>query len=164
MITIRKMLIEDYDEVYELWTNIPGMGLNDVDDSYEGINRYLMRNPDTSFVAIHDNKFVGVILSGHDGRRGFIYHTAVLPEYRKQGIGKMLVDKALEVLKEQKISKVALLAFSANELGNKFWESMGFVSREDCTYRNKNLVEMVYNANPYMGNGKNDGEEYEKKN
>lgn len=150
MITIRKMVIEDYDAVYELWSKIPGMGLNDVDDSFDGISRYITRNPDTSFVAIDEDKFVGVILAGHDGRRGFIYHSAVLPEYRKQGIGRMLVDKALEALKEQGISKVGLLAFSANELGNKFWESMGFGSREDCVYRDKKLVEMVYNANPYM--------------
>lgn len=154
MITIRKMVIEDYDRVYELWSNIPGMGLNDVDDSFEGISRYITRNPDTSFVAIDDDKFVGVILAGHDGRRGFIYHMAVLAEYRKQGIGRMLVNKALEVLKGQGISKVGLLAFSANELGNPFWESMGFGSREDCTYRDKKLVEMVYNANPYMNKGK----------
>lgn len=126
MITIRKMVIEDYGGVYELWSNIPGMGLNDVDDSFEGISRYITRNPDTSFVAINEEKFVDVILAGHDGRRGFIYHSAVLPEYRKKGIGRMLVNKALDVLKGQGISKVGLLAFSANELGNQFWESMGF--------------------------------------
>lgn len=139
MITIRKMVIEDYDAVYELWSNIPGMGLNDVDDSLEGISKYITRNPDTSFVAIAEEKFVGVILAGHDGRRGFIYHSAVLPGYRKQGIGTMLVDKALEALKMQGISKVGLLAFSENELGNQFWESVGFGSRDDCTYRDKKL-------------------------
>ncbi len=149
MIAIRTMHIEDYDAVYELWSNIPGMGLNDVDDSFEGISRYLRRNPDTSFVALDGEKFVGVVMAGHDGRRGFIYHSAVLPEYRKRGIGRMLVDKALEVLKQEGISKVGLLAFSANELGNQFWESMGFGSRPDCTYRDKKLVEMVYNPNPY---------------
>ncbi len=150
MVTIKTMTIEDYEAVYDLWLNIQGMGLNDVDDSYEGIKRYLERNPKTSFVAIEDEKFVGVVLAGHDGRRGFIYHSAVLPEYRKLGIGRMLVENALDALKEQGISKVVLLAFSANELGNKFWESMGFGSREDCTYRDKKLVEMVYNTNPYM--------------
>lgn len=154
MITIRKMYIEDYAAVYDLWSNIPGMGLNDVDDSLEGISRYLTRNPDTSFVALNDAKFVGVILAGHDGRRGFIYHIAVLPEYRKQVIGTMLVDKAMEELKAQGISKVGLLAFSANELGNQFWESMGFRSRDDCIYRDKKLVEMVYNANSYINKSK----------
>lgn len=150
MITIRKMVIDDYDAVYELWSNIPGMGLNDVDDSFDGISRYIARNPDTSFVAVFEDKFVGVILAGYDGRRGFIYHSAVLPEYRKQGIGRMLVEKALEALTEQGISKVGLLAFSANKLGNQFWESMGFGSRDDCTYRDKKLVEMIYNENPYI--------------
>lgn len=150
MITIRKMKIEDYNAVYELWLKTPGMGINDVDDSFEGIKRYLNRNPDTSFVAVDDLNVVGVTLAGHDGRRGFIYHSAVLPEYRRKGIGKHLIETALEALKKEGISKVGLLAFSKNESGNKFWESIGFDSREDCTYRDKMLVEMKYSANPYI--------------
>ena len=136
--------------IFELAKTEDLQAVYDVDDSFDGISRYITRNPDTSFVVIDEKKFVGVILAGHDGRRGFIYHSAVLPEYRKQGIGRMLVDKALEALKEQGISKVGLLAFSANELGNQFWESMGFASRDDFTYRDKKLVEMVYSANPYV--------------
>lgn len=153
MITIRNITVEDYDAVYELWSNVPGIGLNDIDDSFEGISRYVKRNPETSFAAIFDDKFVGAILAGHDGRRGFIYHCAVLPEYRKHGIGRALVEKALKALTEEGISKVGLLAFSANETGNRFWESVGFGSRDDCTYRDKKLVKMVYNANPYLNKG-----------
>lgn len=149
MVNIRRMTIEDYDAVYNLWLNIPGMGINDVDDSFDGISRFIGRNPDTSFVAVDEKKIVGVIMSGHDGRRGFIYHSAVLPEYRKNGIGRQLVENALEALKKEGISKVGLLAFSKNELGNMFWESVGFGCRDDCTYRDKKLVEMKYNANPY---------------
>lgn len=48
---ICKMTIDDYDEVYELWLNTPGMGLNDMDDSKEGIEKYMKRNPNTCFVA-----------------------------------------------------------------------------------------------------------------
>lgn len=146
---IRKMTIEDYDAVYSFWLEIPGMGINDVDDSREGIAKYLQRNPDTSFVATVKNRIVGVILAGHDGRRGFIYHSAVLPEYQGNGIGRVLVDTALAALEAENISKVALLAFSKNESGNMFWEHMGFGSREDCTYRDRPLVEMKYNANIY---------------
>jgi hypothetical protein len=50
------------------------MGLNNLDDSPEGIARYLQRNPSTCFAAEEEGELVGVILSGHDGRRGFIYH------------------------------------------------------------------------------------------
>lgn len=74
---IRKMTIDDYDSLYELWIHTPGMGLNDVDDSREGISRYLERNPKTCFVAEENGRLLGGILSGHDGRRGYIYHTAV---------------------------------------------------------------------------------------
>ena len=74
----RVMKASDYKDVYKLWINTPGMGLNTTDDSEEGIAKYLRRNPTTSFVALDGDKLVGVIMAGHDGRRGYIHHTAVL--------------------------------------------------------------------------------------
>lgn len=139
---IRLMTISDYNQVYELWINTPGMGLNNLDDSKEGIDRYLKRNPSTCFVAEDEGKIIGVIMSGHDGRRGFIHHTAVLETYRRQGIGKKLVDKALNALEQEGINKVALVVFERNKLGNSFWENMGFESRNDLVYRNKSIREL----------------------
>lgn len=139
---IRVMTIKDYDGIFALWINTPGMGLNTTDDSREGIEKYINRNPTSSFVAEDNGKIVGVIMSGHDGRRGFIHHTAVLPEYRNQGIAKMLVDNAMNALEKEGINKVALVAFEKNELGNGFWEKMGFIKREDLIYRNKNIHEL----------------------
>ena len=138
---IRSMTINDYDNVYNLWINTPGMGLNSVDDSKEGIGKYLKRNPSTCFVAESDDNIVGVILSGHDGRRGFIHHTAVAADFRNQGIGRELVNHAMTALINEGITKVALVAFSKNKTGNAFWESLGFKAREDLCYRNKSIVE-----------------------
>lgn len=140
---IRKMMIDDYDEVYALWMSCTGMGLNNLDDSRNGINIFLKRNPDTCFVARNDNKIVGVIIVGNDGRRGYIYHTAVNPQYRKQGIASRLVDTALKALKQCGINKVALVVFDRNENGNQFWENQGFAVREDLVYRNKTITEMT---------------------
>ena len=139
MITVRVMSISDYDGVYDLWIHTPGMGLNSTDDSREGIERYLKRNSATSFVAESDGRIVGVIMAGHDGRRGYIYHTAVLPAYRNQGIAKKLVDRAMAALDEEGINKAALVAFKTNDTGNGFWESIGFTERDDLVYRNKNI-------------------------
>ena len=133
---IRLLTIEDYESVYELWTNTKDMGMRSLDDSYEGIERFLKRNPTTSFVAEKDNEVVGVILCGHDGRRGYIYHTAVNADYRRKGLGETLVNAALEALKKEGINKAALVVFSTNDVGNRFWESIGFEKREDLIYRN----------------------------
>lgn len=141
-IIIRKMTIYDYEKVYDLWLSTPGMGLNDLDDSKEGIGLYLKRNPNTCFVAENGDEMVGVILSGNDGRRGFIHHTAVRTEYRRQGIGKKLVDAALAALEKEGIHKVALVVFKRNTLGNSFWEKQGFTVREDLNYRNRALTEL----------------------
>lgn len=140
---IRKMIIDDYDNVYKLWISCVGMGLNNLDDSKEGINQFLIRNPDTCYVAVDENKIIGVIIVGNDGRRGYIYHTAVNPEHRNQGIGTKLVDVALQALENNGINKVALVVFDRNDTGNAFWERRGFTMRNDLVYRNRTLTEMV---------------------
>lgn len=137
------MTLSDYDAVYALWLSCRGMGLNDLDDSREGIERFLKRNPETCFVAEENEMIVGVIITGNDGRRGYIYHTAVSPRFRRNGIAKALVNAALKALKDLGINKTALVVFEKNADGNLFWESMGFTSREDLVYRNKTLTEMT---------------------
>ena len=140
---IRKMKIEDYEAVYQLWLSCKGMGLNTVDDSRDGIEKFLQRNPDTCFVAEKDGKIVGVIMAGSDGRRGYIYHTAVSPDQRRQGIASKLVDAVMTVLENIGITKAALVVFERNADGNAFWEKSGFTVREDLVYRNKSIAEMT---------------------
>ena len=140
---IKELTIDDYDKMYALWLSCKGMGLNDTDDSREGIMRFLDRNPDTCFGAYEADMLIGVILAGNDGRRGFIYHTAVSPEYRGNGVGTALVNAALEALGRLGITKTALVVFGKNEVGNAFWEKQGFTVRNDLVYRNRALVEMV---------------------
>ena len=139
---IRLMQIEDYSLVHQLWLSCNGMGLNDLDDSREGIERYLKRNPETCFVALEGERIVGVILSGHDGRRGFIHHTAVHPDYRGKGIGTALVEEAMAALERCGIHKAALVVFARNQTGNDFWERRGFTSREDLVYRNRAIRDL----------------------
>ena len=141
--TIREMKISDYDQVYALWRSTPGMGLNTADDSREGIPAYLIRNPHTCFVAEAESGIIGAILAGHDGRRGFIYHLAVAIPQRGNGIGSALVERAMAALEQEGIRKVALVVFDRNEIGNAFWERLGFHKREDLIYRNKSIVELT---------------------
>lgn len=140
---IRKMNISDYDNVYSLWMSCRNMGFNNLDDSREGISKFLKRNPNTSFVSEENNSLTGVILAGNDGRRGYIYHMSVSEAYRRQGIGTKLVNACLSALEQEGINKVALLVFNYNEAGNAFWKKQGFSLREDIAYRNRTLCEMV---------------------
>lgn len=135
MLKTRVMTPDDWDGVAEVWKNHEGT--NPVDDSPEGFTKYLRRNPATSFVAVDDGRIIGTILAGHDGRRGIFHHVSVLPEYQKQGVGKMLVDSAVEALRKEDINKVLIVVFKDNDNGNGFWEHMGFTVRDDLYYRNK---------------------------
>ncbi len=138
---IRVMTMEDYPQVRELWNSIKGFGIRSVDDSCEGVGRFLKRNPTTSVVAVEDDKIVGAILCGHDGRRGCLYHVCVHKDYRMRGIGKAMVGFAMEALKEEQISKVSLIAFTKNDIGNAFWKEIGWTKREDLNYYDFTLNE-----------------------
>ena len=117
---IRLMTPEDYLSVYALWLSTPGMGLNTTDDSREGIEKYLARNPSTCFVAEEGGEIVGVILSGHDGRRGTIHHTAVRESCRNRGVGSALVERAMEALSKEGIRKVRWWSLGATRLATGF--------------------------------------------
>ena len=138
---LRIMTIDDYEQVYALWKQIHGFGIRSVDDSREGIARFLKRNPDTSVVAVEDGKIVGAILCGHDGRRECMYHVCVDADYRMRGIGKSMVVFAMEALKKEKINKVSLIAFTKNDIGNAFWKEIGWTKRLDLNYYDFTLNE-----------------------
>lgn len=139
--TVRTMQIEDYDGVYTLWMSIKGFAIRSVDDSREGVTRFLKRNPATSVVAEEDGRIVGAILCGHDGRRGCMYHVCVQKEYRMRGIGRQMVTFAMEALKKEGISKVSLIAFTVNDIGNAFWNRIGWTRRLDLNYYDFTLNE-----------------------
>lgn len=131
---IRVMTMEDYEQVYELWRKIKGFAIRSVDDSKEGIAKFLRRNPTTSVVAIEDDRVVGAILCGHDGRTGSLYHVCVDPAYRRRGIGEEMVVFCMEALQKEEINKICLIAFAENNIGNAFWHKVGWQEREDVNY------------------------------
>lgn len=140
--TVRTMTIEDYDGLYALWMTIKGFGMRSIDDSREGVARFLKRNPGTSVVAVkEDGSIVGGILCGHDGRRGCLYHVCVREDCRRHGIGKEMVVRCMNALKAEQINKVSLIAFTVNDIGNAFWNRIGWTKREDLNYYDFTLNE-----------------------
>ena len=135
------MTIEDYDRVYKLWMSIKGFSMRSIDDSYEGVEKFLMRNPQTSVVAEENGEIVGAILCGHDGRRATFYHVCVREDFRRRGIGKRMVVECMNALRREKVNKVALIAFTANDVGNAFWKQIGWTERKDLNYYDFTLNE-----------------------
>lgn len=138
---IRVMTIEDYPSLFDLWKHTPNMGLRSLDDSREGILLFLNRNPGTSFIAREGDQLVGAILCGHDGRRGYIYHTVVRPEYRKKGIGSELVDRAVDALRAEGITRVCLNVTESNVSGKSFWIHRGWEKKDFLGFYSRSVTD-----------------------
>ena len=98
------------------------------------------RNKTTCVVAVCDNKIVGSILCGHDGREACFYHVCVKEDMRNHGIATKMVNNIIIKLKKLGINKVRLVAFKENKLGNDFWKDIGFAQNT-----NLNIYEKVLN-------------------
>ncbi len=131
---IRLMDLSDYDAVVALWQKTPGVGMRREDDSRQGVARFLRRNPRSCFVALVDKKLVGAILCGHDGRRGHIYHACVDEAHRREGVGRALVQAALDSLAEEGIRKASLVTYGDNERAKDFWKALHWTQRKDLSF------------------------------
>ncbi|MHA7966308.1 GNAT family N-acetyltransferase [Paenibacillus sp. CAU 1782] len=125
---IREMTIYDYEQMTDFWGEIEGLALSAA-DSKTNIEMYLDRNKGLSYVYEVESSIVGTILCGHDGRRGFIYHVAVKPEFRHKKIGQRLVDLCLSKLRDEGIDKCHIFVLDDNEGGNYFWSRSGWEKR-----------------------------------
>lgn len=137
-VTISQLSIVSYGDILSLWQQCEGVGLSDA-DSRENIQSYLDRNPGMSFIATSDGRVIGTVLGGHDGRRGYIHHLAVHPDCRRQGIGRQLAERCLQVLGDEGIQKCHIFIFNNNAGGIAFWKSMGWTHRKDISVISKTI-------------------------
>lgn len=130
MAAIRVMTPTDYDAVLQLMQNTPGISLRDA-DSREATERYLARNPELSFVVEAEGRLIACVMCGHDGRRGYLQHLLVLPDYRRQGIAQGLVQRCLAALEQLGIHKCHLDVFKTNTSAAEYWQGQGWQLRAD---------------------------------
>lgn len=132
MIEIADFLPTDYDEVMALWRHTEGLTLREA-DSREAIMHYLARNPGLSFIARDEGRLVGAVLSGTDGRRGYLQHLAVAPSHRRRGVGRTLAERAVGALRARGVAKCHLMVRQENAQARAFWERLGWQARADIT-------------------------------
>jgi len=130
MPNLRVMTMADYDAIIGLMRNTPGISLRDA-DSREATERYLARNPGLSFVAEVEGVLCACVMCGHDGRRGYLQHLLVLPEYRRQGLANALVERCLAGLEQLGIRKCHLDVFKTNHSAAQYWQGQGWQLRTD---------------------------------
>lgn len=122
---------EDLAEARSLWASSEGVELCEGDELAE-LENYLRRNPGHSFAAKSQGRLIGAVLAGHDGRRGYLYHLAVAPAARGQGVGRTLVSLASERLRAAGVRRSLILVARDNVSGKAFWSREGWEVLENA--------------------------------
>ena len=126
----RQLATSDHTALMALWKSCSGISLRDA-DSPSNMEKYLLRNPGLSFVAVHDDQVVGSLMAGHDGRRGYIQHLAVADTFRRQGIAGKLLELCLDALAGEGIVKSHVHVVQGNHGGIEFWSRHGWIHRSE---------------------------------
>ena len=126
---IEKFKIEYYGEVVELWRKA---GIEIVSsDTIDEVTRVLNRNPDLFLIGKLHEKVISVVIGAFDGRRGYVHHLAVDPDYQKMGFGKTIMDALIEQFRTKNIQKVHLFIEKSKKSVVKFYSNLGWDVREE---------------------------------
>ena len=126
--------MSDYSQVINLW-KISGLEVGR-SDTNEGIQQKLERDADLFLIAEEGDIIIGVIMGSYDGRRGWINHLAVMPNYRHTGIGSSLVGKVEGYLKAKGCLKINLFVKPYTSNVQEFYKLLGY-NRADIIFMEK---------------------------
>lgn len=120
----------DIEAVVTLWEQLPGLVLR-AEDAPVAIQRFLIEARGNAWVAEAEGRVVGALLAGQDGRRGYLYHLAVAEMWQRLGIGRRLVETALEELVASGIDRSHVMVVAENIEARAFWARLGWRQRDD---------------------------------
>ena len=108
-------------------------------DPGRDIARKQALQPELFLVALMDDTLVGSLMGGYDGHRGWAYYLAVLPEHRRKGIARRLMETLETALKAMGCPKINLMVRTDNGAAHQFYERLGYTHQEVLT-RGKRLI------------------------
>ncbi len=121
---LRTMTLADHPSLITFWK--ANYFVNEMDTKNQ-FKLFLDKNPDLSIVMETDGRIIGTALGSYDGRRGYIQKVVTAKEYRKRGIGKMLV---LEVIRRLRAVGVLYIPLAEDKHLVAFYIECGFKKTE----------------------------------
>lgn len=134
---IRSFKIDDYKSVRGLWER-SGLEIRPGDGKAE-VRTKTTRDPELFLVAEEDDRIVGTVMGAWDGRRGWLYHLGVLPEYQRTGLATALVAEAEKRMKAKGVIKVNAHVIKTNAHSRAFFEKAGYTADKSLVFYGKYL-------------------------
>ncbi len=134
---IRKLTINDYEEIIKLWSKARLPYKPRGRDSKEAIAVEMKANPEFFLGAFGDSRLVGMVIISCDMRKGWINRLAVDPDYRNRGIAKALIAESEKTLRKRGVRIFCALVEDYNAVSKKLFKECGYVEHRDIIYFSK---------------------------
>jgi len=135
---VRLMEVADIPASLELWKHMEGLSIRG-SDNIRDLSDHVGKNPGHNFVAMYGDRLIGTVLGGFDGRRGYIYHLAVHEDFRKQNIGKELMERCFQSFRDIRVTKCHMMVLSNNTEAQEFYKRIGCEKRDEIIVYSKTL-------------------------
>jgi len=129
---------DDFEQLYELWKDA-GLHLADRRSEQKDFLAILKLNPRSCLKIMIDHKIIASALGTWNGRRAWIYHFAVHPDYQRKKLGTDLYKKSVEYLKRRGATKVIVGVAYENLKAAQFYTKLGLEVMDDAVLFSKNL-------------------------
>lgn len=124
-VKIRSACVDDLDGVLAIWDTSRSAAA-DIPDGRGDAVALLERSPDGLIVAECDGRLVGTLVATWDGWRGSMARLAVLPEARRRGVARRLVDAGHERLRAAGARRVNVLIADTDPGAADLWIGLGY--------------------------------------
>ncbi|MFX0060291.1 MAG: GNAT family N-acetyltransferase [Candidatus Hodarchaeota archaeon] len=126
---IKTFTMEFYDDIVNIWKKA-GVSVGSSDTKGE-IEKMLNQNQELFLIGKLKKRVVAVVMGAFDGRRGYVHHLAVDPEYQNRGYGRLIMDKLMNKFRELNIHKIHLFIEKYNKRVVEFYQRLGWEIRDD---------------------------------
>ena len=131
---VRKLSIDDYEEIVNLWADAGLPFKPKGRDSRAMMAKEMLQDGVAYFGLYEERSLLAVGIANYDGRRGWVNRVAVDPDRRGQGLAGMIIEECEKFMRSKGAVVMTVLIEDVNEPSITCFQKAGYVCEKSWLY------------------------------